>query len=54
MTGSWRSPRPKHPTIAVAVVLPDQPAANEFQGGTVAAPIAKAMIEAYLLGGTAP
>ena len=44
----------QNPTIAVAVVLPDQPAANEFQGGTVAAPIAKAMIEAYLLGGTAP
>jgi penicillin-binding protein A len=37
-----------HPTIAVAVVLPDQPAADEFQGGTVAAPIAKAMIEAAL------
>jgi peptidoglycan glycosyltransferase len=37
-----------HPTIAVAVVLPDQPAANEFQGGTLAAPIAKAMIESYL------
>jgi peptidoglycan glycosyltransferase len=36
------------PTIAVAVVLPNQPPANEFQGGTLAAPIAKAMIEAYL------
>jgi penicillin-binding protein A len=41
-----------HPTIAVAVVLPDQPAADEFQGGTVAAPIAKAVIQAYLAGGT--
>ncbi len=40
------------PTIAVAVVLPDQGAADEFQGGTLAAPIAKAMIEAYLAGGT--
>ena len=36
------------PTIAVAVVLPDQPAANESQGGTVAAPIAKSVIQAYL------
>jgi peptidoglycan glycosyltransferase len=36
------------PTIAVAVLLPNQPAANEFQGGTLAAPIAKAMIESYL------
>jgi penicillin-binding protein A len=39
---------PSNPTIAVAVVLPNQPAQNEFQGGTLAAPIAKAMIEAYL------
>jgi len=37
-----------HPTIAVAVVLPDQGFADEYQGGTLAAPIAKAMIEAYL------
>lgn len=36
------------PTIAVSVVLPDQPSENEYQGGTLAAPIAKAMIEAYL------
>jgi peptidoglycan glycosyltransferase len=49
-----------NPTIAVSVVLPNQPAANEFQGGTLAAPIAKAMIEAYLTpssassGATAP
>jgi len=39
-----------NPTIAVAVVLPNQPSADEFQGGTLAAPIAKAMIEAYLAG----
>jgi peptidoglycan glycosyltransferase len=39
---------PSNPTIAVAVVLPNQPPANEFQGGTLAAPIAKAMIQAYL------
>jgi penicillin-binding protein A len=37
-----------NPTIAVAVLLPNQPSANEYQGGTLAAPIAKAMIEAYL------
>ena len=41
-----------NPTIAVAVILPNQPAADEYQGGTLAAPIAKAMIEAYLAGGT--
>jgi peptidoglycan glycosyltransferase len=41
-----------NPSIAVAVVLPNQPSANEFQGGTLAAPIAKAMIQAYLTGGT--
>jgi penicillin-binding protein A len=40
------------PTIAVAVLLPDQPAADEYQGGTLAAPIAKAVIEAYLGGGS--
>jgi peptidoglycan glycosyltransferase len=39
---------PSNPTIAVAVLLPNQPPANEFQGGTLAAPIAKAMIQAYL------
>ena len=38
------------PTIAVAVLLPNQPSADEYQGGTLAAPIAKAMIEAYLAG----
>ncbi|MGH9057738.1 MAG: peptidoglycan D,D-transpeptidase FtsI family protein [Acidimicrobiales bacterium] len=37
-----------NPTIAVAVVLPDQPSADEYQGGTLAAPIVKAMIQAYL------
>jgi peptidoglycan glycosyltransferase len=36
------------PVIAVAVLLPDQPSANEYQGGTLAAPIAKAVIEADL------
>lgn len=36
------------PQIAVAVLIPDQPSENEYQGGTLAAPIAKALIEAYL------
>ncbi len=42
------------PSIAVAVVLPNQPSANEYQGGTLAAPIAKAMIQAALNGRSAP
>ena len=37
-----------NPVIAVAVLLPNQPSANEYQGGTLAAPIAKAIIEADL------
>lgn len=36
------------PQIAVAVLIPDQPSQNEYQGGTLAAPIAKALIQAYL------
>jgi peptidoglycan glycosyltransferase len=36
------------PTIAVAVIIPNQPSADEYQGGTIAAPIAKAMIQAAL------
>lgn len=38
----------QNPQIAVSVVLPDQGGANEFQGGTIAAPIARAVIENYL------
>jgi penicillin-binding protein A len=38
----------QNPEIAVAVILPNQPSANEYQGGTLAAPIAKAIIQAYL------
>lgn len=37
-----------NPTIAVAVIVPNQPPADEFQGGTIAAPIAKAMIQTWL------
>lgn len=36
------------PQIAVAVVLPDQQAGVQYQGGTLAAPIAKALISTYL------
>ncbi|MBA3267432.1 MAG: penicillin-binding protein 2 [Acidimicrobiia bacterium] len=36
------------PKVAVAVVLQDQPNVNEATGGTLAAPIAKAVIEAAL------
>ena len=35
----------------VSVVLPNQPSENEYQGGTLAAPIAKAIIQAYLSSG---
>jgi peptidoglycan glycosyltransferase len=39
-----------NPQIAVAIVLPNQPGANEYQGGTLAAPIAKTIIQTYLAG----
>jgi peptidoglycan glycosyltransferase len=44
------------PQIAVAVLVENQPPADEYQGGTIAAPIAKAIIQAYLqpAGGAAP
>lgn len=41
-----------NPTIAVAAVVPNQPFGVKFQGGTIAAPIVKAMIAAYLSGST--
>jgi peptidoglycan glycosyltransferase len=40
------------PQIAVAVLVENQPTSDEFQGGTIAAPIAKALIEAYLQPGS--
>jgi peptidoglycan glycosyltransferase len=40
-----------HPKIAVAVLVENQPPADQYQGGTIAAPIARAIIEAYLQGG---
>jgi peptidoglycan glycosyltransferase len=36
------------PQIAVCAVVLNQPSANQYQGGTVAAPIAKAVIQAAL------
>ncbi|MBO0691452.1 MAG: penicillin-binding protein 2 [Acidimicrobiaceae bacterium] len=37
-------------SIAVAVLVPDQPAGDQYQGGTIAAPIAKSVLQAYLSG----
>lgn len=37
-------------SIAVAVLVPNQPNGDQYQGGTIAAPIAKAVLEAYLAG----
>ncbi|HET9061037.1 MAG TPA: penicillin-binding transpeptidase domain-containing protein [Acidimicrobiales bacterium] len=37
-----------NPKIAVAVLVENQPIASEYQGGTIAAPIARAVIQAYL------
>jgi peptidoglycan glycosyltransferase len=42
------------PRIAVAVLVEDQPMGTEYQGGTIAAPIAKAIIQAYLQPGGHP
>lgn len=43
------------PKIAVAVLVENQPAGNQYQGGTIAAPIAKAVMEADLgSGATTP
>jgi hypothetical protein len=36
--------------VAVAVIVEDQPNVNEATGGTVAAPIAKAVMQAALAG----
>lgn len=37
-----------NPQIAVAVLVENQPSGTEYQGGTIAAPIAKALIQTYL------
>lgn len=36
------------PTIAVCVLVENQPPSDEYQGGTIAAPIARTIIESYL------
>jgi peptidoglycan glycosyltransferase len=41
----------QNPTVAVAVIVEGQPGASEQTGGRVAAPIAKAVLEAALAGG---
>lgn len=41
-------------SIAVAVLVPNQPNADQYQGGTIAAPIAKSVLEAYLAGAGNP
>jgi peptidoglycan glycosyltransferase len=46
------APNP-NPSIAVAVLVPNQPSGDAYQGGTIAAPIAKAVIQAWLSGGSA-
>jgi peptidoglycan glycosyltransferase len=40
------------PRIAVAVLVEDQPPGNDYVGGTIAAPIAKAIIQSYLQPGS--
>jgi peptidoglycan glycosyltransferase len=44
-------PEGGEPTIAVAVIVEGQPGASEQTGGRVAAPIAQAVLEAYLTDG---
>jgi len=41
-------------SIAVAVLVPNQPSGDQYQGGTIAAPIAKSVLEAYLAGAGTP
>ena len=36
------------PKVAVAVLVEDQPSANDFTGGQIAAPIAKQVLQAAL------
>jgi peptidoglycan glycosyltransferase len=44
----FAGPPGEAPTVAVAVVVLDQPGTNEATGGRVAAPIAKAVMEKVL------
>ncbi|MCU1499633.1 MAG: cell division protein FtsI/penicillin-binding protein 2 [Acidimicrobiales bacterium] len=45
---AWAGPVGQKPTVAVAVLVEAQPGASEQTGGRVAAPIAKAVIEAAM------
>ena len=51
---AWAGPPGQTPTIAVAVLVEGQDGASEQTGGRVAAPIAKAVIEAALRPPPAP
>jgi peptidoglycan glycosyltransferase len=44
----WAGPPGQEPTIAVAVIIEGQPGASEQTGGRVAAPVAQAVLSAYL------
>lgn len=44
----FAGPPGEAPTVAIAVVVLNQPGASEFTGGAVAAPIARAVLEAIL------
>lgn len=44
----FAGPPGEEPTVAIAVVVLNQPGASEFTGGAVAAPIAKAVLQAVL------
>ena len=44
----FAGPPGQPPTVAVAVVVLNQPGANEATGGRIAAPIARAVMEAAL------
>ena len=46
----FAGPEGKEPTIAIAVIVEGQPGASEQTGGRVAAPIAQAVLSAYLNG----
>jgi peptidoglycan glycosyltransferase len=46
----FAGPEGKEPSIAVAVLIEGQPGASEQTGGRVAAPIAQAVLAAYLQG----
>ncbi len=46
----FAGPEGEEPTIAVAVIVEGQEGASEQTGGRVAAPIARAVLEAYLRG----